>query len=313
MTRRLAVTLLLTLCLFPAVSSRAQQIDRVTGRWNMTVTTSDGTSYPSWFEIKREGDKLTGRFVGRTGSQRPLKTVEFVEGKLTLTLPIQYESRSTDLIFTARFVGRNLEGETTDAEGKPMKWVARRAPALSRKAAPLWGKPVTLFNGKDLAGWRLRDPKSTAAWKVLNGEMTNDPHSTDIITERAFRDFKLHIEFKMEEKSNSGVYVRGRYEVQVQDDFGKPPDSRGCGGIYGFIAPTKNTVKKAGEWQSLDITLIGRQITVALNGETIIDDAEIPGITGGALDSNEAEAGPIMLQGDHGKIYYRNIVITPAR
>lgn len=312
MIRRLAVALLLTFCFF-SVSSRAQKTDRVMGRWDMTVTTSDGTSYPSWFEITREGEKLAGRFVGRTGSQRPLKSVDFADGKLTLTLPIQFESRTTDMLFTARFVGRNLEGETTDAEGKLMKWVARRAPALSRKAAPRWGKPITLFNGKDLAGWRLRDPKSPAAWKVVNGELTNDPRSTDIITERTFRDFKLHIEFKMEEKSNSGVYVRGRYEVQVQDDFGKEPDSRRCGGIYGFIAPTKNTVKKAGEWQSFDITLIGRRITVMLNGETIIDNAEIPGITGGALDSDEAQRGPIMLQGDHGKIYYRNIVITPVR
>jgi hypothetical protein len=279
----------------------------------MTVTTADGVSYPSWFEITREGDKLAGRFVGRTGSQRPLKSVSFADGKLALTLPVQYESRTTDLIFTGRFNGRNLEGETADAEGKLMKWVARRAPALARRAAPRWMKPITLFNGKDLAGWRLRDPKSAAAWKVVNGELTNDPHSTDIISTRAFRDFKLHIEFRMEEKSNSGVYVRGRYEVQVQDDFGKEPDSRRCGGIYGFIAPTKNAVRKAGEWQSFDITLIGRRITVALNGETIIDQVEIPGITGGALDSDEAAPGPIMLQGDHGKIYYRNIVITPAR
>ncbi len=313
MTRRLAVMLLLTLCFFSDSSRAQQKTDRVMGRWNMTVTTSDGVSYPSWFEITREGEKLAGRFVGRTGSQRPLKSVEFREGKLTLTLPIQFESRATDLIFTGHFVGRNIEGETADAEGKPMKWVARRAPALSRKAAPRWGRPITLFNGKDLAGWRLRDPNSTAAWKVVNGELTNDPRSTDIITARAFRDFKLHIEFKMEEKSNSGVYVRGRYEVQVQDDFGKEPDSRRCGGIYGFIAPQKNTVKKAGEWQSFDITLIGRRITVMLNGETIIDNTEIPGITGGALDSDEAQMGPIMLQGDHGKIYYRNIVITPAR
>jgi hypothetical protein len=312
MIRRLAAALLFTLCFFTA-SIQAQQLDRIVGRWNMTVTTADGVSYPSWFEITREGDKLAGRFVGRTGSQRPLKSVSFTDGKLTLTLPIQYEARSTDLVFTGRFNGRNLEGETTDAAGKPMKWIASRAPALARRAAPRWMKPITLFNGEDLAGWRLRDPKSAAAWKVVNGELTNDPHSTDIITEGKFKDFKLHIEFRMEEKSNSGIYARGRYEVQVQDDFGKPPDSRGCGGIYGFIAPTKNTVKKAGEWQSFDITLIGRRITVALNGETIIDRAEIPGITGGALDSDEATPGPVMLQGDHGKIYYRNITLTPAR
>jgi hypothetical protein len=117
----------------------------------------------------------------------------------------------------------------------------------------------------------------------------------------------------MADKSNSGVYLRGRYEVQIQDDFGKEPESHRIGGIYGFITPSSNPAKKAGEWQTFDITLIGRKVTLVFNGVTVIDNAEIPGITGGALDSNEGEPGPIMLQGDHEKIYYRNIVIIPVR
>ncbi|MCI0487602.1 MAG: DUF1080 domain-containing protein [Blastocatellia bacterium] len=287
--------------------------DKVIGRWDITVQAADGASYPSWLEVTRDGDKLAGRFVGRTGSQRPVQNVEFADGQLSFNLPIQYERRASALVFKARLMGDKLEGTTTDPAGKELKWTARRAPSLARRAAPRWGKPVSLFNGSDLKGWKMRNPNAPGVWEVKDGAMVNAPRSTDIITERKFTDFKLHVEFKMVEKSNSGVYLRGRYEVQVQDDFGKPPDSRGIGGIYGFIAPKINAAKKAGEWQTFDITLIGRMVTVVLNGETIIEEAEIPGITGGALDSDESAPGPIMLQGDHTQIHYRNITITPAR
>ncbi|MDH5344763.1 MAG: DUF1080 domain-containing protein, partial [Gammaproteobacteria bacterium] len=113
--------------------------------------------------------------------------------------------------------------------------------------------------------------------------------------------------------SNSGIYLRGRYEVQIQDDRGKALDPLRIGGIYGFIAPSANAAKAAGEWQTYDIRLVGRRVTVSLNGEEILRDREIPGITGGALDSDEASPGPLMLQGDHGPIEYRNIIITPGR
>jgi len=85
------------------------------------------------------------------------------------------------------------------------------------------------------------------------------------------------------------------------------------GSVYGFLSPSEIANKKADEWQSYDITLIGRMVTVVLNGKTVICNQEIPGITGGALDSDEGAPGPLMLQGDHGVIEYRNIVLTPAR
>lgn len=141
----------------------------------------------------------------------------------------------------------------------------------------------------------------------------NTDKGTDLVTEESFRDFRLHVEFKYPPGSNSGIYLRGRYEVQIQDDYGKEPGSRFIGGVYGFLTPVKNAGKPAGEWQSYDITLLGRWITVVLNGETVIDHQEIPGITGGALDSHEGEPGPIMLQGDHGPVTFRNLVLTPAR
>jgi hypothetical protein len=135
----------------------------------------------------------------------------------------------------------------------------------------------------------------------------------DLITEQTFQNFKLSLEFKLVENSNSGVYIRGRHEVQVLDDYGKPADSHGMGGLYGFLTPKLNATKKAGEWQTFEITVLGRQLTVVLNGQTLLDKAEMPGITGGALDSNESAPGPIMLQGDHGKVWYRNLVLTPAK
>jgi len=287
--------------------------DKIIGRWDMTVQDASGAMYPSWFEATRDGAKLTGRFVGRVGSQRPIKSIEYADGNLKFSLPIQYERRRTDLEFEAKLVGDRLEGTAPDADGKPMKWTAVRAPKLEHKSPPRWAKPITLFNGHDISGWHLRDSAKAETWRVADGVMENTPHGTDIVTDQKFTDFKLHVEFKMVEKSNSGVYLRGRYEVQIEDDFGLEPESHRIGGVYGFITPSSNPAKKAGEWQTYDITLIGRTVLVVFNGKTIIDSAEIPGITGGALDSSEGAPGPIMLQGDHEKIYYRNIVITPAK
>ena len=117
----------------------------------------------------------------------------------------------------------------------------------------------------------------------------------------------------MPKGENSGVYLRGRYELQVDDAAGLEPSSPHLGGLYGFIAPSENVAKAAGEWQSMNVTLVGRMLTYELNGTTVICNREIPGITGGALDSAEADPGPLLLQGDHGPVDYRNIVITPAK
>jgi Domain of Unknown Function (DUF1080) len=111
---------------------------------------------------------------------------------------------------------------------------------------------------------------------------------------------------------NSGVYLRGRYEVQIEDNFGEEPDSHNIGGIYGFLMPIKNAAKESGEWQTLEVTLVGRAVTVVLNGEQVIDRQAIPGITGGALDSHEGEPGPIMLQGDHGVVEFRRVTLIPT-
>jgi hypothetical protein len=287
--------------------------DAILGRWDLTVQSPAG-AYPSWVEISlRKETELMARFVGQFGSNRYAAQVEYRGGELTFRVPVQYEQNPRDLVFKGRLSGDRLEGTTESADGKTLSWSGVRAPDLVRAAPPKWGKPIQLFNGKDLAGWRLRGNERGNCWSAANGQLANNPPCVDIITEQKFTDFKLHLEFNIVEKSNSGVYLRGRHEVQIEDSFGKATDSLRMGGVYGFLRPLVNASLRPGEWQTFDVTLVGRRVTVVLNGKTIINDAEIPGITGGALDSDEGAAGPLMLQGDHGKVAFRNIVITPAQ
>ena len=150
-------------------------------------------------------------------------------------------------------------------------------------------------------------------WIVSDGVLKSPHSGSNIVTNRTFNDFKLHIELRYPAGSNSGVYLRGRYEIQVEDNKGQVPDVGLFGAIYGFLTPSEMAAKSAGEWQSFDVTLIGRMVTVYANGRQIICNQEIPGITGGAINSNEGEPGPILLQGDHGPVEYRNIIITPAK
>jgi hypothetical protein len=286
--------------------------DPVLGRWDLTVK-GVKAAYPSWVEIHmRKETQLQGRFVGESGSVRYLTRVDYGDGTLEFTVAPQYEKQQTDLVFTGRLNGDRLEGTTRAPDGTTLNWTGVRAPTLLRDAAPAWGAPVDLFDGQTTAGWRQRSPQTGDCWQVSGGLLTNGPKCTDLITERAFSDFKLHAEFTYPRGSNSGIYLRGRYEVQIQDDAGKVTDALRMGGLYGFLRPYADAAHKAGEQQAYDITLIGRRITIVLNGKTIVDNEAIPGITGGALDSNEGDPGPIMLQGDHGPISFRKVVITPA-
>jgi hypothetical protein len=260
----------------------------------------------------RKETELMGRFVGRFGSNRHATEVTYRGGELLVRVPVQYEQNKSDLVFKGRLQGDRLEGTTEEADGATVKWSGVRAPLLERTAEPKWGAPIELFNGKDLTGWRLRDKGRGECWTVSGGAMTNKPPCVDIISERTFGDFKLHAEFSIVPKSNSGIYLRGRHEVQIQDDLGRASDSLRMGGVYGFIRPSVNASGKPGELQTYDIRLVGRRVTIVLNGKTVAHDVEIPGITGGALDSDEGAPGPLMLQGDHGQISFRKVTITPA-
>ncbi len=169
---------------------------------------------------------------------------------------------------------------------------------------------IPLFNGKDLSGWHLRHEGGRNGWTAENGMLVNTPPSTDLVTDQKFRDFEVHYEYMVPEQSNSGVYLRGRYEIQIDDAYGREPGSRRNGAIYGVITPTSNPSKRPGEWQTVDARMVGDRATVTLNGTKIIDNAQVR-LTGAALDDKEAEPGPILLQGDHGKVTFRNIRIRP--
>jgi hypothetical protein len=245
------------------------------------------------------------------GSARPISEIKVQDKTFSFQIPPQWD-RGSDSELSFQLNGQKLQG-TMKANGKTHAWSGVRAPLLERKGEPQWGEPVALFNGKDLTGWTTQNPKDENQWTAEMGVLRSAKSGANLKTLEKFTDFKLHIEFRYPEGSNSGVYLRGRHEVQISDDKGHQPNSHLFGGIYGLLRPNAMAAKSPGEWQTYDITLVGRMITVVANSETIICNQLIPGITGGALDSNEGDPGPILLQGDHGPVDYRNIILTPAK
>jgi len=279
------------------------------GRWDLRLYDS-GIVSPSWLEVHHSGKStLIGQFVGSGGSARPISRIHFANGRLSFSIPPQWESDSSDLVFEANFLGDSLSGFVTTPDGKKYRMTGIRAPSLKRTMEPVWGKQIKLFNGINLDGWHASGKNQ---WKVDSGIMICPVKGSNIISDRTFTDFKLHVEFRYSKGANSGIYLRGRYEIQIIDSKGSEPSRDLLGALYGFITPTDMMAKAAGEWQSLDVTLVGRQISLSVNGKSVICNAEIPGITGGALDSNEGLPGPIMFQGDHDPVDFRNILIIPS-
>lgn len=303
-----ALTTLLTMS---ADNAQARPLaNALEGRWDITVD-MDGKPSPSWLEVTHSGTKtLVGRFVSTSGSARPISEVHVKDGKFNFSIPPQWESGDGQFTVQGTLAGEQISGSLTTPNGKTYNWTGVRAPALRRTTAPTWGKPIKLTEGNTLKGWHT---VGTNQWTIQNGVLKSEKSGANLITDEKFNDFKLHAEFRIPKGSNSGVYLRGRYEVQVEDTPGTEPKIDGIGAIYGHIMPNELAALGPDAWQAFDITLVGRRLTVVLNGKTIISQQEIPGITGGAIDSNEGAPGPIFLQGDHGPVEYRNIVITPAK
>lgn len=306
--------LLFILSLLFIVPARAQQTKDpdVIGRWDITID-KDGKSLPSWLEVQKSGTHtIIGRFCYAFGSARPISQVMVKEGKYSFSIPPQWEPGDRNMDFEFEANGDNIHGTMIYTDGKTYNWTGVRAPTLERDKPVVWGQPIKLFNGKNTKGWHT---DGTNQWVVENGILRSKHSGANLITDKTFTDFKLHIEFRYQQGSNSGVYLRGRYETQIIDTkSGEPePLANQFSAIYGFLQPNKMMAKDPGQWQSYDITLVGRTVTIVANGHKVISDAIIPGITGGAINSKEGEPGPILIQGDHGPIDYRNIVITPAK
>jgi hypothetical protein len=281
------------------------------GRWDLTVYDTDRT-FPAWLELLKEGDTYAGRYVsGKEGSARPIPNIKLVNDTLYYSLPPQYERQTVDLEFTAWINNGKLEGFTFNTQGTKINFTGVPAPALEYRDVVDWGEPVQLLR-EDLSNWKLRYPDSVSGWTYKDGILNNAPPSEDLISEEKFMDFKITADFRTFERSNSGIYLRGRYELQIMNNPAELTKTS-VGGVYGFIQPRVKAAKEPGEWNTIEATLIGRYITIVLNGDTTAVMKEIPGITGGALNSDEGEPGPIMLQGDHEAIEYKNIVVSPAK
>ncbi|NIJ52769.1 3-keto-disaccharide hydrolase [Dyadobacter arcticus] len=307
------LTLLLTVFTIQIKANPSEPLaTTLEGRWDVTVDV-DGKPLPSWLEVRHSGtNTLVGQFTGFSGSARPISQVIFKEGKFSFSIPKQWEKGDKELTVEGTLSGESLAGSLTTPEGKTHTWKGVRAPALRSVAQSAWGTPIKLTAGNEIKGWHTMG-SPTNQWIAENGILRSPKSGANLVTDQKFGDFKLHVEFRIPKGSNSGVYLRGRYEVQVTDAKGMEPSLDQMGSIYGFIIPSEMVAKEAGEWNTYDITLIGRMITLVANGKTVISNQEIPGITGGALDSNEGEPGPLYIQGDHGPVEYQNIVITPAK
>lgn len=249
--------------------------------------------------------------MGRVGSARPLSNVKYTQDTVTFSLPPQYESRKDSLVFQGTIFREHLKGSTVLDDGTASVWIGNPAPALPIPKLN-WRDPIELVR-TDLSNWKLRSPDWVGHWSIRDGMLVNAAAGSDLVTTQKFGDFRLLAEYRYPKGSNSGIYLRGRYEFQILDDFESGDNGVGSSAaIYGFLAPSKNAILPPDEWNTAEITLLGRFVTVVLNGETVIDNQEIPGITGGALESDEGAPGPIFVQGDHGPVTFRRLTITPS-
>lgn len=281
----------------------------IKGRWDITMDI-DGKASPSWLEVTKSGhETLVGRFVFAFGSARPVSEVKkMADGQYAFTIPRQWEPEGQDMVFEFRPDADGLSGTMVYTDGKVHTWTAVRQPNLPYVADAKWGTPIELFNKEDFSGWHTEGDNQ---WIIKDGILINPEAGANLITDEKFQDFKLHVEFRYPEGSNSGIYLRGRYEVQIEDGQGKAPSNIHFGGVYGFLTPNVMAAKAPGEWQSYDITLMGNRVSIVANGQSIITDQIIPGITGGAIDSHEGMPGPLFIQGDHGPVEFRSFVLTP--
>jgi hypothetical protein len=300
----LAGILLVTL----AVGLTADQKQFV-GRWNLTSTGDNPAPY--WLEVKEEGGQLTAKFLNRGGHPVPPQNVRLEGDELIFTVagggnqpPAEFRGKVAGGKLTATV--KRGERTVTMTGGHPAPW-----PASNANGTHTYGAPVALFDGKSVDAFRGQNPTQPLNWSVEDGVLTNGEHANNLVSKEKFKDFKLNAEYKVGPSTNSGIYLRGRYELQVLDDYGKAPFERSHMSIYGWKAPAANTSKPVGEWQTVEAIVVGNRVTVTHNGQRVHDNAVLEAITGGALDNDELAPGPIMIQGDHTKVWFRNITITP--
>ncbi len=279
------------------------------GRW--AIQADGGRVF--WLEV-RDGPSLEGEFFGATGGRLArLIDPRVVNGELHFTVERVFDSsRVVRATTTARADGAGLRGATV-IDGKSWRWKGWRSPEIPDRDDGSWREetPIPLLSG-NFEQLRALRPGGERDWRFENGVLRNVvPQASLLLTRREFWNFTLHAEYKLPRNGNSGIGLRNHYELQLADDYGQPPSVHGNASLYSRIRPRVNASKPAGEWQFLDLRLVGRELSVTLNGVRVIDRERIEGLSGLALDPYEERPGPIAFQGDHGMVEFRNVVVTP--
>ena len=282
------------------------------GRWDLTTGAARRGAW--WVELKGVGTpNATGKFVSAyAGDMNNINEISVVNGGVRWVIK---PPDGAAFVYTAKLAGGRLEGTMTrdGQSGAATKFTGVRAPEINEKDDGTWkkGTTVELFDRKDLNGWHALVPGAEMKWSVTDGVLKNAPPTTDIVSDRKFWNFDVHVEFRIVEHSNSGIGLRGRYEIQILDDYGRPPNTHGAAALYARVAPSVNASKPAGEWQTYDIRLVGRDLTVVHNGTKVLDHVHVDGLTAIANNSDEAEPGPFIVQGDHSNVEIRKFTVTP--
>lgn len=322
------LTLILKLALPLAISAQEPIRNSLVGEWSLTLPSGE----PGWLSVARDEEEMKASLLWAVGAARPVDDAKFEGEQLVFSRIIkqpQIPSKESGVRgeIRIRAEGEQLHGQIISSDTQPvLGFHGKRQPPIPPPpdlAKVSFGDPVDLFNGRDLSGWSLAQPEKKNGWKVRDGVLLNDTPKTDfsaygehgnLRTDAEFEDFQLHVEYRLPTGTggNSGIYLRGLYEVQVTHRDSKMQGIAGPGAVFGRISPTHNAGKTAGEWEALDITLVQRHVTVILNGDKVIDNQPVWGCTGGALHSDVTAPGPIYLQGDHTSVEFRNLVLRPV-
>lgn len=285
------------------------QANPFVGRWDFDIKTPSGVG-ANWLGVTEKDGKPDIWFQPTGGHVYQITDFHLDGSHLSFTAEpasghhpaMTWELDAAD----GKLTGTQKQGDRT------MALTGVRAPDLDHSAPKAWSQPEALFNGKNLDGWEPIGNAAKSHWVVKDGLLINESKGANLRTTRTFEDFKLHFEVNCPDNANSGFYLRGRYEVQLEyEAAGSEPLNRQMGSIYGRLAPNKELPRTPGQWETFDVTLVGRMVTIARNGVMTIDHKEIEGITGGALNADEGEPGPFYIQGDHtGGLKFRNITVA---
>ncbi len=330
------LSLLLVLCTAAVIGGSAQQATPFLGFWNLTGTGQDAANVYT-LEVADANGALSGMFLNRSGSPAPLAYVRVENGELVFQSLNATTSQPTGPVYRAKLqngqlIGQHMitvgggRGRANDPAAPPppppteraVSWVGTRPavfPASDANGRHTYGAPVALFDGKSLDAFGVQIANRPLGWTIADGIATNQAGANNLVSKEKFTNFKVEAEYKLTEKSNSGIYLRGRYELQLLDDFTDTTtkDVLRHMAIYGRKPTDVKASKPSGEWQTMEAIVVGNRVTVTLNGQRVHNNAVLTGITGGALDNKELEPGPLMVQGDHTGVAFKKIVVTPIK